>query len=407
MVKMQIYNVIFFTRAGIPLLKFDFEGAKFTVDEALIGGFLAAITGFSNEIFQVTSDVFVVDNGSYKLTILLNEELVFTVISDSPLLHLSPGLRKVIDYFQKFLFVSQNQQYDPDRLYSLRIKIIRVLFHHPINEEWRVIVDMQSPKFFELNKKYPRLREFQPDIKILEHSFYKKAFADDIFEMLNFAFYEKICKFEGIFEMGDYIYPLDNITTLLNPTNAFSSIITQKVHSIDIPLLIVSIYGIKKIADLSREFGNDAIIALQLLHNFRFIQFVEARFRPVYLVVDMINSLLSEIYSAADTNKIAPIIKTYIFEHYSGEILSLFQPNKEILSISKDLIRLDNKSERELEELKNELNKLFINLFENGCKILGRNSKKILGTFIDRVEINKEDGPLVDWLKDKTAVFIK
>ena len=59
----KIDKVIIFDSCGLAKVMFDFNENQLILDEVLLSGFLSAIDGISQSIFQGNSSYFVINNG--------------------------------------------------------------------------------------------------------------------------------------------------------------------------------------------------------------------------------------------------------------------------------------------------------------------------------------------------------
>jgi hypothetical protein len=392
--------VIFYSKHGLPLVNFDFEKPPFVIEEVLLGGFISAITSLSNELFKITTKIFVVDNGLYKLTILIEENLVLVIISDMPLLHLENGLKKVIQFFCKFFDAETNRAYDPKELDQVRVKLIRVLFDHPITEDWKVIVDRRPIKFQDLVQKYPRIAELQPDKKLSEYPFFNKAFADDLFEILNYAFYEKIVKFDNIFNLQDYITPMENLKNILDLKNPYNVIFCERFPSLEVSTIVPTMMGIVKVNDIMQQFGAKMLDVMHFFYNIRMIDIVDVNHRQIYLLIEILSKLLSDTYDQGNINKIGPIMRNYLYEKLPSEIFAYFsaEPNG-ALRMHKDLKLLEIKKPEILDQLKQGLLNCIGLIITFLPKNLPRQAKKIVNNTLDGIVSHKNDAQLVSGLK--------
>lgn len=64
--KYQVEKAFVFDQYGLAKVMFDFNQNQLVLDEILLSGFLSAIDGFSQNIFQNKSSHFVIDTGSQK-----------------------------------------------------------------------------------------------------------------------------------------------------------------------------------------------------------------------------------------------------------------------------------------------------------------------------------------------------
>jgi hypothetical protein len=402
---LKVTNAIFFNRTGLPLTHFTFSDDKLQLDQMLLGGFLSAITGIANEIFAHSAKSFVVDNGKNKITIILDENIILALLAESSLMHLEPGLMRVMNYFASNFDLNSNQLYAPHQVDQVRIRLIGVLYPHPIQPSWMVHVNSTAMKLPEVTRVVPKIKEIRSGQRVQELSFYDPNNPNECFDILNYAAFERVVKFSNLFENFDYIIAEDELLGIMTLSNVHYSNFTSKFENFDLVTIARKLNNATLVKDLTTEFGSKILEALQFLYDLHLISKVDPKYKRLFFTIDMCNDLLRELYILAQNAKLSGQLGKFLQENGFPEMLRRLEINTDLqYQVKKDQFFF-NMDTNELAENTATMQKMANLIMDYMNQNYQRNAKKILEQKIQKKYPSWLPMEDFDLLKPLTAHF--
>ncbi|UYP48687.1 hypothetical protein NEF87_004972 [Candidatus Lokiarchaeum ossiferum] len=332
----QIDKVIIFDNFGLAKVMFDFNEHKLIVDEVLLSGFLSAIDGLSQSIFQGQSSYFIIDNGNQKISLFKNRNIVLAAISNESLIDFKDQMHSLLQYFEEKYDITQDEVFDNEFYEEFRIKLIRILFFLPIAQDWIPVLKNDMPKLPWFQQQFPLMEKINGKKEIQNFENYSIEIKEEIFEILNYAFFEDILTFKNIIESKDYIVGSEKLQNLLLGKSDEYKILKNQFFNFNLLNICKDVQNYSRILDLQSKFGDNVINVIEELYNLGYITLVGDEIRKLLNAVDLIEDLIIAFQKVGRKGKIIPEIKFFVEEFDEPEIISRFQFDKNQISLNKE-----------------------------------------------------------------------
>ena len=339
----KVDKVFVFERSGIPKLMLNFNDDTLVVDEMLLSGFLSAIDGFSINLFKDTSSHFIIDQGDRKISLFKGNKIVLAIISPENLLPLKSQFDQIMEFFTEKYPLGGGKVLNITEYEEFQIKITRILFYLPIAEDWIPVPITDSEIFNSLKKTYPILSEFDGKTEIGKINGFNQNERENIFEILNYAYFEKTIIFENFIEPKDFIIGTEKLQTLIEPNSEIYRKLRLNFPRIKTLTLIQDLESFTRVFDIEQKHGETALKAIEFLYKFECIEIVDENFRKILITLEILNDLLKTIQIINKNNKkIHQSLRAFFDKIDNPEILTKIDFNGKYIQI--DISRFPYKS---------------------------------------------------------------
>jgi hypothetical protein len=338
-----ISRFILYNHGGVPLVSFQFDNNPNAFPEVLLSGFLSAITGVSNQLFEVNADRFYIDNGTKKINLFCSPEIFIAVLGSVQLMHLQHEFMELIHYFVNNYDINHPALYEREELGDFYRKVIRVLFRYPIAEDWVVNPQLQTVNYAEVCQKYPLISQLVPNTQIRDQPSFDRSKLQEIYEILNYARYYGVLIFDNDIEPRDYIignvfirsslnleaFPLDRITSFARNINALN--------------LMKALTNVCRVSNLIEEFGESVIFVLKNLNQEGYLDLLDEKSRRIYIVIDIANDMIRELYDVEKSTKVSASLRSALDQFARIDLQHLVEQDKDqryYIKRSNDLLNI-------------------------------------------------------------------
>lgn len=306
--KRQIEKAFVFDEFGLAKVMFDFNEDQLVVDEVLLSGFLSAIDGFSQNIFQNQSTHFMIDTGCQKISLFKSAGLIIAIISNESLMAYKDSILKLLQYFAQKYDIQSNSRQDTAVYEDFKIKLIRILFEIPISVDWvpiRIQNDEKSSDWDHLCHKFPFLKMVDGKTEIQQLSGVNAENKEEVLEVFNYCFYEELVKFDKIIEPRDYIIGTEKLFALLQGKSDEYKILKNRFKEYPLVKLFTQLKEYKAVYSLQKMYEDNVIQVLIDLFADGYIQLIPDNPRRLLVLIDLVEEFLQILQKIVKPKKFA------------------------------------------------------------------------------------------------------
>ncbi|WP_457558436.1 hypothetical protein [Candidatus Harpocratesius sp.] len=339
--KYQVEKAFVFDQYGLAKVMFDFNQNQLVLDEVLLSGFLSAIDGFSQNIFQNKSTHFVIDNGSQKISLFKSEGLIIAIISDQDLIIYKDQILSLLSYFASNYPMDSSSRQDPEVYEDFKIKLIYILFRKPISLDWIPVLDINDQNLSEwvhLKHKFPFLTEIDGKTEIQNLPRFSREKEETILEVFNYCFYQKMLHFDMMIEHRDYICGSEKLINLINGKSDEYKILKNKYQDFELIELFTDLKSHQAVFRLQSKYGEGILDVLNSLEQSGYIIIIPDNQRKILLLVDLIEEFLQILQSIVKPKKFTVDLRFLLDKIDFPEITSRIQMDAKLIWIKKDNI---------------------------------------------------------------------
>jgi hypothetical protein len=212
--KNVIEMILVLNSSGIPVYSQIINRSSLIKDKDMLGGFLSAIGSFQEEIFQKQIDEYCMDSGSNKINIFKGSNLLLVIIARNTLVQFRDQFQDLLSFFAKTYDIDSGLIKPQNHYEQFRRKLIRVLYHLPICEDWIPII--KEKKKADLIQDYPELAILDNRSTIFDYVSQKNVDEDVFLENLNSAFFDSYLIFDNIYDDKDILRVSDSFRQIFN-----------------------------------------------------------------------------------------------------------------------------------------------------------------------------------------------
>lgn len=331
-----IDKILVFKTTGLPIVMLDFGEDKLIVNEALLTGFLSAIEGLSSNIFQNTSDHFVINQGVSKISTFKSNSLIFALIGEQEFLHLKEDLLDLMKIFAEEYDLDTAEIKDPSTYELFKIKLIRILFFEPISEDWIPKTVIGSLKKWKLDEQYPLLKEIDGKREVHQLPGYSNKKKENFYEILNYAYYEGAIEFGNYIEPRDFIVGTEKLFSLIyQPPMDFDSIQAQ-FKSFKLFQIAKHLKSHVQVNYLQECFNPEIIHGLEKLYRHKYIEIIDEKRRNILILASLSDDLLKMVQTLGKRSKIRKEILEFLENFPDPLIFARIDLTQKELSINMD-----------------------------------------------------------------------
>ena len=300
----NVEKVFVFEMGGIPKVMFDFKEDTLVIDEILLSGFLTAIQGFSSSYLENASSHFVINTGENKITLFKNAQITIAILSKEELVYLQKDFDILIDFFIKKYPVGTGQVLDADAYIDFKIKLIRTLFYLPIAEDWIPIANDKctQEEYNALFKEFPITERSSKPVEIQKLKGFDRNKKEEIYELLNYAWYEECIHFKNQIEPRDYIQPTARLLSTIHGDDETYQQLKAEFKNFKILKFVDEVQKLKRIFELENILGINREVLLKdliLLYNKGYIELINEEQHQLLITIDIMNDFF-EILECVD-----------------------------------------------------------------------------------------------------------
>ncbi|MCF2139985.1 MAG: hypothetical protein K9W44_08020 [Candidatus Lokiarchaeota archaeon] len=337
--KYQVEKAFVFDQYGLAKVMFDFNQNQLVLDEILLSGFLSAIDGFSQNIFQNKSSHFVIDTGSQKISLFKSEGLIIAIISDQDLILYKDQILSLLSYFASNYPIDSNSRQDPELYEDFKIKLIYILFQKPISVDWIPVLDINDQNISEwkhLQQKFPILTEVDGKTEIQNLPGFSRDQEQTILEVFNYCSYQQMLHFDMMIEERDYVCGSEKLIDLLNGKSNEYKILKNKYQSFEFIDLLSDLKSHQAVFRLQSKYGKDILDVLNGLEQSGYIILIPDNQRKILLLVDLVEEFLQILQSIVKPKKFSVDLRFLLDKLDFPEITSRIQIDSRPIWIKKD-----------------------------------------------------------------------
>ena len=317
-----VEKVFVFEQSGVPRVMFDFFEHQLVMDEILLAGFLSAIDGFSENLFQNPSSHFVINHGDRKISLFRGNELVIAAVSQHDILALKPQMDKLLQFFAEKYEIGETEIKEPGVYDEFRRKLIRTLFYIPICDDWVPVPVTDHMRFFDLKLQFPRLEAINGQDPISKCPKFKNDNPEPSFEMFNFLYFEGAIIFKNHIEDRDYVLGLPQLITAIQGNQQLFTKLSTAFPKFDFVHLLKELQWIQSVSHIKDCFKEDVIPVLNYLFEKELLLILDENQRKIAIVAKIVEDLLQIILKIEKRKKLQVNLSGILTKMQHPEILA-------------------------------------------------------------------------------------
>ena len=317
-----VEKVFVFEQSGVPRVMFDFFEHQLVMDEILLSGFLSAIDGFSENLFQNPSSHFVINHGDRKISLFRGNELVIAAVSQHDILALKPQMDKLLQFFADNYEIGQSEVQEPGVYDAFRRKLIRTLFYIPICDDWIPIPRTDHSRFFDLKLKFPYLEAINAQDPINPCPHFSNDDPEPTYELFNFLYFEGAISFRNHIEERDYILGLPQLITAIQGNQQLFTQLSDAYPKFDLIRLIKELRWIQSVSHIKDCFKEDVIPVLNFLFEQELLLILDENQRKIAIVAKIVEDLLQILLKIEKRKKLQVSLSNILDKMKHPEILA-------------------------------------------------------------------------------------
>lgn len=264
------------------------------------------------------------------------------------------------------LIIDENEVPPPSIFKEFKQKIIRILFHVPISEDWNIIPNPE----IKVDVEHPNcpLKCYKEGITISECENYSEENREKCYEKLNFLYFLNAITFQNEVEMKDYITSSEKIKDFFIPNNLQSQKVIKMFPNLNLTGIIKELSEVVKIHDLIKIYGPNVLNLVKTLYEKEYIRLIDEDERQIYINIDILNDLIKLLLEIINYNEIESKLKLYFKEMSDISISTQFDFEDNKILINKSRMFLDIYTKNELLDLQKKWESLSIKLLQDFYK---------------------------------------
>ncbi len=329
----------------------------------MLGGFLSAIGSFQEEIFQKQINEYCMDSGSNKINIFKGLSLILVIIARNSLVEFRDQFQELLSFFAKTYEIDSGLIKPANYYEQFRRKLIRVLFHLPICEDWIPII--KEEKKTDLLRDYPELAILDNKSMIFDYVIKKSIEENAFLENLNSAFYDSYILFDNIYDDKDILRVSDSFRQILNDYgNEEYKSLKKQFPTIKIVKLIEDVDKGNRIFELKAKYGEITSKLLSYFVEKGYFELIDDLERTVIIMCLIANDFINILKNIIHLKELKNILNILIENIDDPLIYQLFDMNNESSFLKVQTIRFYLITDKQKRTSINSLMKLIENTIE-------------------------------------------